>query len=113
MESDPHKNISGTVHLEMWTSVGPQDFSGQIGRHTFANTSEIPTITRCEFGETVCGELGGGEQGQPLSLRGIKQFATGTLVTPSEEEAAFFKIKCPTGGSGEFSCLSCCGQQFW
>ena len=106
MESDSHKNISGTVHLKMWTSMGPQNFSGQIGRHAFANTSEVPTIAGCEFGETVCGELGGGEQGQPLSFRGIKQFAAGMLLTPGEEEAAFFKIKCPLPSRPKTNCPS-------
>ena len=112
MESDSHKNISGTVRGKCghpWD----RKISPAKSAAAFANTSEIPAIAGCEFSVSVCRELGGGKQGQPLSLRGIKQFATGTLVTPSEEEAAFFKIKCPTGGSGEFSCLSCRGQQFW
>ena len=93
--------------------MGPQDLTSQIGRHAFANTSEIPAIPRCEFSESVCREMGGGKQGQPLSLRGIKQFAARTLLTPGEEESAFFKIKCPTGGVGKFPCGACRRQQFW
>ena len=61
IESDSHKNISRTVHLEVWTSMGPQDFSGQIGRHAFANTSEVPRLPAASSAEPS-GELGGGSK---------------------------------------------------
>ena len=74
--------------------MGPQDFSGQIGRHAFANTSEVPTIAGCEFGEPSA-ERWAGEQGQPLSFRGIKQFAAGTLLTPAKKRPPFSKSNAP------------------